>query len=460
MDLKEFSLALRRHWFAAFVAYALCLGAGAALALLPEKSYSAASVVAVRPAATAATPQNVVQTASFLIPIYVEQLGSSRLADTVAATLPPALADAEVGIQPTSDFGTGILRVRVTSPDPEAAAACSTGLATALTAEANAAEGSILTLSVIEEAGVPGAPESQARVILVAFLVLGVVSAALTAAARHKMVNALDTGDEIRRRLDAPVLGEIPRCRALRSSNTSVEQFLRDGPRDVLESFQTLRTNVELVMLDTHPDVIALTSFTSGEGKSTMAAALAVSMASVGNHVTLIDTDLRQPTVHERLGEPFGEGLANVTADPHHLVRRLRSGLRFLPAGVPDRHPADVIAFALPRALDALRSDDGLIVLDSPPLSGIAETAYIATVARHVILVLDPSGSNLPELERSMARLRESGVVLLGVVLNGTRRRRGRRSNPYYNFEYAAPAPVMDERELAAPSGVRVRSSR
>jgi Mrp family chromosome partitioning ATPase len=127
---------------------------------------------------------------------------------------------------------------------------------------------------------------------------------------------------------------------------------------------------------------------------------------------------------------------------------------------VPDRHPADVIAFALPRALDALRSDDGLIVLDSPPLSGIAETAYIATVARHVILVLDPSGSNLPELERSMARLRESGVVLLGVVLNGTRRRRGRRSNPYYNFEYAAAAPVMDERELAAPSGGRVRSSR
>ena len=89
---------------------------------------------------------------------------------------------------------------------------------------------------------------------------------------------------------------------------------------------------------------------------------------------------------------------------------------------------------SLPHALAGLRREGSLVIIDGPPIQGVAETPYIASLAHHVILVLDPAGAKLPEIERAVARMREAGVVVLGVVLNRTRRRRNSRSNPYYAY--------------------------
>lgn len=437
VELKELSLALRRHWVIALLAFGLCFSLGALAAVSSERPYVATAIVAATPVTSpegGAAP-NVVQTANYLLPIYVEELRSRDFRTAVRETLPPEVADVPVTVDPSSDAGTGILRIRVSAPQAVPAAAWATAMADRLASDVDAAVGGPLELRVLERAAVPRTPQSRASTFLLASFVLGLIAAVFAALVASRVVRALDAVEEVRRRLGAPVLGEIPKARSLRSPVKSVGETLVDGPRDVLEAFQALRTNVELALVQHRPDVIAVTSFASGEGKSTVAAALGLSMAAVGHSVTLIDADLRQPSLHHRLGEPFGDGLADVTtADPHHLVRSLPSGVDFLAAGVPDRHPADVMAVALPHALSGLRGEGNLVIVDGPPLQGVAETPYIASLANHVILVLDPAGTKLPEIERAVARLRESGVVVLGVVLNRARRRRRSRTNPYYAY--------------------------
>src|SRR5690606_6263235 len=104
--------------------------------------------------------------------------------------------------------------------------------------------------------------------------------------------------------------------------------------------------------------------------------------------------------------------------------------LSFIPAGIPDRHPADVVPVTLARAKAMLHKDGRLLVIDAPPLQGVAETPLVLSVARYVILVIDSSSVKLFELEQAVNRMRDSGLVLLGVVL--TRARRGRHQSSTY----------------------------
>lgn len=446
MELKDLSLALRRHWLVAQLAFAVCFAIGVASALLPEDTYRATAVVAVQPtvAATSSGGQSAIQTANYLLPIYKERLISRTFRERVSAGLDPVSASSGVSIAPTSDIGTGLLRIGVTSGAPSAAAAWANGLAEQLVTDANEREGRVLVLEVLDRAAVPTSPESGASTLVVGSIFLGVLAALLAALAASRMVRALDIGEEVRERLGTPILGEIPRVRALRSTK-DVAGILRGGPRDVVESFQMLRTNVELALVSSQITTMAVTSFESGEGKSTVTAALGLSLSTVGHKVTMIDADLRQSSLHLRLGEPFGEGLADTHVDPERLVRSISPGLQFLPAGVPDRHPADTIAYALPRVVSIFARSGALLLIDGPPLRGVAETPFIASTARHVVIVVDVSRHNLPELERAVTRLRESGVVLFGVVLNRTRRRRNSKNNPYYAYSLAEPASALSE---------------
>jgi Mrp family chromosome partitioning ATPase len=260
--------------------------------------------------------------------------------------------------------------------------------------------------------------------ILIGSFAIAVIAALLAAVGASRARRALDVADEVRRRLGSPVLGQIPAVRRLHRSSRSVPDVLQDGPSQLVEAFQALRTNVELAFHGEPPQAVAIASWTAGEGKSTIVAGLAVSLANVGRDVVVVDADLRRPSAHLKLGEPFGEGLADAArVDPGSLVLATRfEHLSFMPAGIPDRHPADVLAVALPRTVSHLSHAGRLLLLDAPPLHGVAEAPLVMSVARHVIVVVDASNRNLDELASSVDRLRASGVTIVGVVINRARR--------------------------------------
>ncbi|MCI3949607.1 MAG: lipopolysaccharide biosynthesis [Acidimicrobiales bacterium] len=433
---------LTRHWFVALVAFSLCLAMGSAAALLPEKSYEATSTVSVEPT-TGQQAATGVQTINFLMPSFIERIESGPFRDRVAEGLPAGVAGASVSVQGSVETGTGVLSITVGSESRAATAAWANALAERLLVEMAPgqqpapepapAPGSsttttvqVMDLSLIDPASTPSAPSSpQVVPLLLGSALLGVFAALFATQVAARLRRSRDLPEQLRSRLGVPVLGEIPFMWRWRRRPVPVTQLLGDDSPQRLEALKRLRVNVQLAMLDQQPGAVAVASIGVGEGKSTMTVAIGASLASVGHEVTLIDADLRRPTLHLRTERPLSPGLADLEPGAAAELRHPTGlpGLSVVTAGVPEGHPADVVATKMSAALGELGSPGSLLLVDCPPLHLAAESRQVATDTGFVILVARARKLKVPRLEKLIEELRSSRVEVLGVVLNRTRRR-------------------------------------
>jgi succinoglycan biosynthesis transport protein ExoP len=438
MELSDLRVALRRYWPVVAACLAFWLAIGFMIGVMPAKQYRASASLLATPTEAATSGA---QTANFDIPNVVVKINSRTFRNAVEAALPARVADRSVSLVAETVEGTGKIDIKAQGADPEAIADWATAAAERAAVEAGTPT---LDLEVLDTALPPSEPVSPKPVAsLFATAIAGLITGVLAAVAVQRTRKALDLEGEIKRRLGVPVIGQIPAIRRLRRQAPAIDAVLTSNPA-FAEAIQGLRTNVELAAVGLAPGerVIAMASWVSGEGKSTIATALGVSFAAGGRDVVLIDADLRKPTQHIKLGEPFGDGLADAgQVDPVKLLRRTRQeGLYLLPAGMPDRHPSDVLAANLPNAVHRLARGDRLVIVDAPPIHGIAETPLILSVVRQIILVVDAGSTKLPEIERAVRELRDTGVNVLGVVINRVRR----RSNSSYGSYPAYTAPVLN----------------
>jgi capsular exopolysaccharide synthesis family protein len=240
------------------------------------------------------------------------------------------------------------------------------------------------------------------------------------------------------------VLGQVPPLRELRHlpSGQGVAEALRHSA-DVVEVFRSITTNIELAVVDRPEPAIAVLSAAPGEGKSTITAGIALTTAMAGVHVLAVDASLRRPSLHVQLGQQFGGGMSRATeATVADAVQRTEvPNLSLLPAGVPDRHPADILTTALPATLAHASEHHLRVLIDCPPMDGAAETAMVAAMARNVVVVVDPRRTDVADLDALLSRLRAGGVDVIGVVLNRVGRGR-RRTRTSYSQVLPARAPA------------------
>lgn len=191
------------------------------------------------------------------------------------------------------------------------------------------------------------------------------------------------------------------------------------------EAYRTLRTNLRFSSLDRDVRSVLVTSAGPGEGKTTVAANLGVALAESGKRVLLVDCDLRKPGLHALFGLPLAPGLSNALADdlPDPPLRATsQPGLSVLTAGDPPPNPAEFIASArLAHLLNRLRSTVDLLVLDSPPVSVVADAAVLAPAVDGVILVVSAGRTKRELAQRAKQQLETVGARLLGAVLNNAR---------------------------------------
>jgi len=113
---------------------------------------------------------------------------------------------------------------------------------------------------------------------------------------------------------------------------------------------------------------------------------------------------------------------------------------------MPERHPAEVITVALPKLLSELERPGRLVMVDAPPLEGVAETNLIAAMTRAVILVVDARRHNAQAVEHAMYRLHEAGTRVVGVVINRAKLSKAERQiSEYYGTRDNRP-PVKPKR--------------
>lgn len=315
---------------------------------------------------------------------------------------------------------------------------------------------------------------SLMRVIKIvgAFGVLGVVAVFCLAYFREWYDTTLKTVDEVKHVTKLGILGNVPLFEEESASSDervaglapSLRYVHAPGSRDA-EAFRSIRTTLLFGVKDGNR-VVQLTSSQPGDGKSTVAANLAIAIAQSGKKVLLIDADMRRPTLHGLLGLNQEIGLAEVLLGEIEWENAIQptsiSGLTLLAAGTAPANPAELLsADKLAPLMEAARAEFDLILIDTPPVLAVSDPCIVSPYADAAMLVVRMAKNNRKTVERSLDLLRSHGVRLAGVVVNGLSTSgdvEGIDYESYACYYTPAPEPVSRPRtEVALPQAPKAK---
>ncbi|MDQ6699163.1 MAG: CpsD/CapB family tyrosine-protein kinase, partial [Acidobacteriota bacterium] len=212
-----------------------------------------------------------------------------------------------------------------------------------------------------------------------------------------------------------------------------------------LESVRTLRNSILLSNLDRRPKTILITSAGAGEGKTMTAVHLAMSHAGQNRKTLLIDCDFRRPSVQKYIlhdGMNTSVGLSKVLSEGTPWADALvkledPSDLHVLPAGASGtRHPADLLGERFDAILAEATALYDLVIIDSPPILGFAESIQLAANVNAVVLVSVAGKTKRKAIRSVLERLRRVRAPILGMILNKTSRDGSDSGHQYYYGYY------------------------
>jgi len=361
---------------------------------------------------------------------YVRVLTGVELAERVTEDLGlPVPAEELVGqVAVTPLPGTVILQVQVTADTPERAQEIAESLDRQFTARVDELETPSGRTTPAVEIDTLLAPDFDAEPVSPGWrrnLMLGAAVGLLVGTGMALLRSRLDTTvrgeDDVRRAAGAELLGRVPEDRQLTDRGVSPDP---DRAPATVEAYRAVRVNLRHVAEDRSPQVVVVTSALPGEGASTVAVHLAVSLARSGSRVLLVDCDLRRPRVARYLDLPeHVPGLTDVlagTTDLHLATQQWDDDrLSVLGAGPLPPDADSVYSPARLRALlDVLRGRYDHVVLDSPPLLPVVDAAAISAVADGCVVVARFGSTTRAELTEAAVALERVHGRLLGVVLN------------------------------------------
>lgn len=433
MSLREIVRTVRTHWLVALIVFCVFMGVGFAYVTLPAKLYQASVVLVAQPPASSTDPGSDVGAIQIEIPQIVVEAQSAIVAQQAKALVPANYSSVPVTVTATGDPASNTVTISAKSTDPRAAQAYANATAARVMHLTNLSAKSVLTLSQLGSAPLPTSPTNPRKTVLLATFFLGIIAAvfaALGAAAIGRYVAA----DEIWERVGIAVVGEVPKLARNGSDPTYI--FESAGDPHGLEAFQQLRAFLQLSYGEINP-VIAVTSCDPGEGKSTVVANTAWALANPGHLVAAVDVDVRKPSLHQIFGRPLSPGVSDFDTVSLNdlLVPTGNPYLEFIASGLPTRHPADVATADVPPLLNALQESNRTLVLDCPPILGVAETTILASRADAVLVVVNAHEVKFERLVQGITQLRSSGANVVGIVLN-----RVRRPHDFSPYGYSRPS--------------------
>jgi capsular exopolysaccharide synthesis family protein len=273
-------------------------------------------------------------------------------------------------------------------------------------------------VSIIDRAQVPGGPFSPSlRKNLLLALMLGLLAAAAAIALFEIIDDTFKSPEEIEEQLGLAVLGIIP------FSDQDIHSSITGSSSHVGEAFRSFRTALQFSTAQGAPKSIVVTSAQPGEGKSTTAFALAVNFAQLGIKVLLIDADLRNPSQHRNLKRNNGAGLSNYLAGsvtPGSIFQETNvEGLFFMPSGPIPPNPAELLAGPKMMSLLSTASEKvDTIIVDSPPVIGLADAPLLASMAAGTLLVISASDTRRGVVKAALKRLHFARARMVGAVMN------------------------------------------
>lgn len=288
-------------------------------------------------------------------------------------------------------------------------------------------------ISVVDNAEVPENPSSPRLLInLILALLAGTALGVALAFAREQIDEGISDPDDVENVIGMPLLGAIPK------SENPPQEDLNDRKSAIVEAYLSAQTSLAFTTDHGIPRTLAVTSSKPAEGKSTSSYALARSLARTGRKVLLIDGDMRSPSVHEIVGIANGKGFSNYLAGENDTASLIHSemlpGLSVMTAGPTPPNAAELlVGNRIGELAQALGTTYDSIIIDAPPVMGLADAPLIGSQVEGVVFVIESHATRVNVAKVAIGRLADAQARVLGVLLT---KFENRRASYGYGHEY------------------------
>lgn len=278
-------------------------------------------------------------------------------------------------------------------------------------------------VSIIDRAQIPGAPSYPRPPLNMALAGLAGAALALMAGfLRTRMDDKVHGPTDVEGDFRAPLLGVVP----LLKGEDSIAEAMNNPLSAVTEAHHAICLALDPVVQTPDRSVLLLTSSSSNEGKSTIAVKIASSLAATGKHVLLIDGDMRRGSLHQLLGLSNEFGLADLLSKGNDKTLAAavqypeRRGFSVLSrGGRSSTSPAELLANSRFAALlDEAASLYDAIILDAPPVLGLADAPRISGMADATVFVVEANRTSKADVKTALKRLGDAGADQIGLVIS------------------------------------------
>jgi len=463
VDLRGYLGVLLRRW----LVIVLCILAGTAVAaVVLVRSTSLYTSTARLFVSTPGSDANAAAYAGSLfaeqrVTSYADLIKGSTVAQKVIDKLhlsesPAALVD-QISAVAVPD--SVILTITVTDPDPARAqllAQTTAEVFTGYVSELEGGDGGATTpirANIVDAAALTTVPVSPKLLMTLGLgAILGLLVGLGVAWLRESLDTTITSPEVLESATGAASLGAVYYDQEA-PKRPLVTQISTRSPR--VESFRVLVTNLQFLDVDKGCKIFAITSPLAGEGKSTTAINMAITLAQAGKRTLLLEADLRRPRVSEYLGLESVVGLTTVLIGRAGLDDVIQPwgdlGLDVVTSGAIPPNPTELIqSKAMGSLLATLRERYDVIIVDCPPMLPVADAALLASEADGAIVIVRHGKSTKEQAYQARQRLDSVSASLLGTVLNFVpARAKGYGYSYGYGYGYAPKAGSVDESAVA-----------
>jgi polysaccharide biosynthesis transport protein len=292
-------------------------------------------------------------------------------------------------------------------------------------------------VAVVDPALVPTGPSSPRLFLNLFFALLaGAALGTALAFALEQIDEAITDPGAIEAALKVPLLGAIPK-----STDIDPIAALEDRKSGTVESYLSVQTNLEFTTAHGVPRSFSVTSTRPAEGKSTTAYALALSLARSQRNVVIVDADMRSPSLHGFYGFKNDRGLSNYLSGSDNLTELLAKtsieGLTMMAAGPQPPNAGELLTGPrLEKLIATLLQTYDNVVIDSPPVMGLADAPLIASKVEGTVYVVESGGIRSSLVRVAIARLVAANARLLGVVMTKFDSKHAQYDSYGYDYGY------------------------
>lgn len=303
-------------------------------------------------------------------------------------------------------------------------------------------------IAIVDSAQVPDKPSSPNLLVNLALsLLAGLVLAGIAIFALEQIDEGLRDPSQVNRLLNAPLLGSVPDI----ESGNAIE-MLGDPKSMLSESYFSIRSNLAFSTDHGMPRTMMVTSTKPAEGKSTTSFALAAVLGRIGKKVVVIDADMRSPSMHETFGIPLAPGLSNYLAGEdnwHALIRAVpNKNISVMSAGPVPPSAAELLSGdRLHQLLEEMRGHFDHVVVDSPPILGLADAPLISCAVEGCVFVIEAEGVAVRGVRAALNRLHAVHAHVFGIVVTKLKQRQAG-----YGYGYAYGYGYGQDETAATPT--------